>query len=75
MLKIITKKEYNKLKKTQQKYDYLTGQYFTIYTGGRSKHQCLMQLSKEELVRIIFVLSNENKKLWKKLEKRQGDEI
>lgn len=71
MLKIITKKEYNELKKIQQKYGYFTGQYFTIYVSGRSRRQCLMQLPKEELVRIIYVLSNDNKKIFKKLEKRQ----
>lgn len=67
MLKIITKKEYNELKEIQSKYNHFTGQEFTIYVGGRSKHYRLMQLPKEELVRIIYVLSNENKKLCKKI--------
>lgn len=58
MLKIISKKEYNKLKETERKYEELSGQCFTLYTGVRSKRGALLQMSKEELVRIIFDLNN-----------------
>ena len=58
MLKIISKKEYQRLKDKERKYDELSGQYFTLYTGARSKRGALLQMKKEELVRIIFDLNN-----------------
>lgn len=53
-MKILSKREYNRLKDIETKYDYFTGQKFTIYVGGRTLKARLMQLSKEELIRIIL---------------------
>lgn len=58
MLKIISKKEYKKLKEYKEKYEELSGQYFTLCTGSRSRRSAFLQMSKEELVRIIFDLNN-----------------
>ena len=58
MLKIIKKKEYQRLIDIENKYRLLTGQTFTICTGGRSRRSALLQMDKEELVRIIFDLNN-----------------
>ena len=58
MLKIIKKKEYQRLIDIENKYRLLTGQTFTLWTGGRSRRSALLQMDKEELVRIIFDLNN-----------------
>lgn len=58
MLKIIKKKAYDELKEIERKYQELSGQYFTLYTGCRSRRGAFLQMSKEELVRIIFDLNN-----------------
>lgn len=68
-MKIISSKEYKKLKTYEDKYNLLIGQTFTIYNGGRSRRKSLLMLDKEELVRIIFDYNNELIKLSKKLEK------
>ena len=68
-MKIISSKEYKKLKTYEDKYNLLIGQTFTIYSGGRSRRKSLLMLDKEELVRIIFDYNNELIKLSKKLEK------
>lgn len=57
MLKIITKKEYEKLINTKNRYREIIGECFTLYTGARSKKGAFLQMSKEELVRIIFDLN------------------
>ena len=57
MLKIIKKKEYKRLIDIENKYRELTGETFTICCGGRSRRAALLQLNKEELVRIIFDLN------------------
>ena len=59
MLKIIKKKEYERLVDIENKYRELIGQTFTIYNGGRSKRATLLLMNKEELVRIIFDLNNQ----------------
>ena len=58
MLKIISKKEYQRLKDKEREYDELSGQCFTLYTGSRSRRGAFLQMNKEELVRIIFDLNN-----------------
>lgn len=58
MLKIIKKKEYQRLIDIENKYRHLIGDTFTICNGGRSKRSTLLQMDKEELVRIIFDLNN-----------------
>ena len=68
-MKIISSKEYKKLKTYEDKYNLLIGQTFTIYNGGRSRRKSLLMLDKEELVRIIFDYNNELIKLSKKLKK------
>lgn len=68
-MKIISSKEYKKLKEYEDKYNLLTGQTFTILNGGRSRRKSLLMLDKEELVRIIFDYNNELIKLIKKLER------
>ena len=66
-MKIISTKEYNRLKDIEQKYNYLIGQTFTICNGGRSKRARLLQMNKEELVRIIFNINNCATQLQRKL--------
>jgi hypothetical protein len=53
-MKLLSKKEYNRLKDIESKYNHFTGQEFTIYVGGRTLKARLMQLSKEELIHIIL---------------------
>lgn len=69
-MKILSKKEYKRLKDIENKYYHLTGQMFTIYIGGRSRRARLMLMSKEELVRIIF---NMNSELRKKVKGEKND--
>lgn len=58
-MKIISSKEYKKLKEYEKKYDLIVGQTFTLFTGGRSRRKAFLMLEKEELVRIIFDLNNQ----------------
>ena len=67
MLKIIKKREYERLIDIEKKYQELTGQTFTLYSGGRSRRASLLQMNKEELVRIIFDLNNLCRKQFKEL--------
>lgn len=67
MLKIIKKKEYERLIDIENKYRELLGERFTICTGGRSRRNALLQMNKEELVRIIFDLNTICKKQQKEL--------
>lgn len=57
-MKILSKKEYNRLKDIESKYNHFTGKEFTIYVGGRTLKARLMQLSKEELIHIILGLKS-----------------
>jgi len=57
-MKIISNKEYQKLKETSEKYDLLMGQTVTFWTGERSRYKALLTLSKEELVRRIMDMNN-----------------
>ena len=63
----LSTKEYNRLKDIEDKYNHLIGQTFTICNGGRSKRASLLQMNKEELVRIIFDLNNYAVQLQRKL--------
>ena len=67
MLKIIKKKEYERLLDIENKYRELIGERFTICNGGRSRRSALLQMNKEELVRIIFDLNNLCNKQFKEL--------
>lgn len=58
MIKVIKKEEYERLLDIENKYRELLGETFTICNGGRSKRAILLQMNKEELVRIIFDLNN-----------------
>ena len=66
-MKILSNKEYNKLKDIENKYRELIGERFTICNGGRSRRSALLQMNKEELVRIIFDLNNLCNKQFKEL--------
>ena len=66
-MKIISTKEYQRLKDIEDKYNFLIGQTFTICNGGRSRRANLLNLSKEELVHKYFVLNNMAIQLQKKL--------
>lgn len=57
-MKIISSKEYKRLKETERKYDLIVGNSITLVIGGRTKMARLMNLEKEELVRIIIELNN-----------------
>lgn len=57
-MKIISKKKYQRLKDIERKYEELSGQCFTLCTGSRSRRGALLQMNKEELVRIIFDLND-----------------
>lgn len=72
-MKILSKKEYLRLTDIENKYRELIGQTFTLYTGSRSKRGALLQMNKEELVRIIFDINNHTIKLQKKLLKDSDD--
>lgn len=69
-MKILSSKRYKELLDIEEKYKYFKGEMFTIYIGGRSRRARLLQLPKEELVKMIFDLNNNKKKLESK-----GDEI
>lgn len=68
-MKILSKKEYNRLKDIESKYNHFTGQEFTIYVGGRTLKARLMQLSKEELIRIILDIKSSYGSLLKEYKK------
>ena len=57
-MKIISSKEYKRLKEVERKYDLIVGNSMTLVIGGRTKMARLMNLEKEELVRIIIDLNN-----------------
>lgn len=69
-MKILSNKRYKELLDVEEKYKYLKGELFTIYIGGRSKRARLLQLPKEELVKIIFDLHNDRLQLKKHLESK-----
>lgn len=66
-MKIINTKEYQRLKDIENKYRELIGETFTLYPGSRSRRGALLQMNKEELVRIIFDISNSAIQLQRKL--------
>jgi len=73
MFKIITKKEYNKLKDIEEKYNLLIGQTITFWSGGRSKVARLLELDKEELVKRYMDLNNIACQLQRKLERNKNN--
>lgn len=68
-MKILSKKEYTRLKDIESKYNHFTGQEFTIYISGRTLKSRLMQLSKEELIRIIMDIKSSYGMLLKQYKK------
>lgn len=70
IMKIIKTKRYKELIDIEQKYKYLNGKMFTLAVGGRSRRVRLLQLEKEELVKIIFDLHNDKLQLKKHLESK-----
>jgi hypothetical protein len=69
-MKILSIKRYNELLDIEEKYKFLNGKMFTYAVGGRSRRARLLQLQKEELVRIIFELIEDITKLRKSLESK-----
>lgn len=69
MLKIISNKEYQRLKDIEDKYNLLEGKSWVYTIGGRSLRARLLRLPKEELVRIIYLQNNDIKKANKLLNK------
>lgn len=63
------KKKYEELLEIKSKYNHFTGQEFTIYVGGRTLNARLMQLSKEELIRIILDIKSSYGTLLKEYKK------
>lgn len=57
-MQIISNKEYKKLKDIENKYNELIGQQVTVFVGGRTLRARLINLSKEELIRIILDLKS-----------------
>lgn len=57
-MQIISNKEYKKLKDIEIKYNELIGQQVTVFASGRTLRARLMNLSKEELIRIILDLKS-----------------
>ena len=72
-MKILSTKRYKKLLDIEEKYKYLNGEMFTLYIGGRSRTVMLLQMQKEELVKIIVDLHNDILQLKRRLEGK-GDE-
>lgn len=66
-MKIIRKKEYQRLKDIEEKYNYLIGQTITLFTGKRSRYAGLLSMSKEELVKRYMDLNNIAIKMRKEL--------
>ena len=71
IMKIIKTKRYKELIDIEEKYKYLNGKMFTLAVGGRSRRVRLLQLSKEELVKIIFDLHNDRLQLKKAFRKQR----
>lgn len=69
MLKIISSKEYQRLKDIEDKYNLLEGKSWVYSIGGRSQRANLLRLPKEQLVRIIYLQNNDIKKANKLLNK------
>ena len=69
MLKIISNKEYQRLKDIEDKYNLLEGKSWVYSIGGRSQRAKLLRLPKEELVRIIYLQNNDIRKANKLLNK------
>lgn len=69
MLKIISSKEYQRLKDIEDKYNLLEGKSWVYSIGGRSQRAKLLRLPKEQLVRIIYLQNNDIKKANKLLNK------
>lgn len=61
-MKLLSTKRYKELLDMEEKYKYLDGKMVTFVVGGRSRRARLLQLQKEELVRIIFELLDDIKK-------------
>ena len=71
MIKIISKKNYKKLKEKEKKYDELIGQTITFWTGERSRYKALLSLSKEELVHRLLDINNVASRLQKELLRKE----
>ena len=65
-MKILTNKKYNELIEYKDKYQRLSGELFTIYTGCRSRRATLLSMSKEEIVKHYFDLNKAYIELYKK---------
>ena len=61
-MKLLSTKRYKELLDMEEKYKYLDDKMITFVVGGRSRRARLLQLQKEELVRIIFELLDDIKK-------------
>ena len=66
-MKILSSKEYKRLKDIEEKYRLLTGQTITLCTGSRSRYSALLSMEKEEIVRRYFDLNKYAIELQKKI--------
>lgn len=66
-MKILSSKEYKRLKDIEEKYRLLTGQTITLCTGARSRYSALLSMEKEEIVRRYFDLNKYAIELQKKI--------
>ena len=66
-MKILSSKEYKRLKDIEEKYRWLTGQTITLCTGARSRYSTLLSMEKEEIVRRYFDLNKYAIELQKKI--------
>ena len=66
-MKILSSKEYKRLKEIEEKYRWLTGQTITLYTGARSRYGALLGMEKEEIVHRYFELNKYAIELQKKI--------
>ena len=66
-MKILSSKEYKRLKEIEEKYRWLTGQTITLCTGARSRYSALLSMEKEEIVRRYFDLNKYAIELQKKV--------
>lgn len=71
-MKILKNKEYQRLKDIEEKYNFLTGQSFVMWTGFRSRYKTLLNTPKEQLVKMYFELNNHTIKLQKELKKKNN---
>ena len=72
-MKIISSKEYKRLKDIEKKYDFIVGNTVTLYIGKNLQHyrmKKLMKLEKEELIRIITDINNITWQLKRKKESK-----